>query len=73
MIKDKSNKPDKGVRGDIHAEYSALESAYWQMLISKEAHTSNDDDYAKNDVEHMFNVWNERFGTNVQPRWKRDI
>jgi len=74
MITDKHNKPDIPDMDARHSsEYSSFESAYWQMLIHKEAHTSRDNDYAKAEIEHMFNVWNGRFGTDAQPRWKRDV
>lgn len=71
MIKDKFNTPDGSY---FSAEgFSSFESAYWQMLIHRESQCSADkeqDDFERYDIEHLFKVWNERFGTQLKPRWK---
>ncbi len=72
-MKDILNKPD--IESDTShshpSEFSAFESGYWRMLTEKEGRTSNDDNYAKHEVEGLFDNWNERFGSNVKPRWLR--
>ena len=68
------NQPDIKDCGtyDHGSDFSPFESSYWQMLIHREAHTSREDAYECREVEHLFQCWNDRFGTDVKPRWLRD-
>ena len=69
-MQDKDNTADKGITG--LEEYSSFESAYWRMLISRADKAQDGDDYSKYIVEGMFDLWNERFGTDVKPMWLQE-
>ncbi len=75
-MKDENNTPDIN---DFHAtelDYrtSNFEDAYFQMMIGKEGVLGDDaHPYDKKQTEDMFDLWNERFNTNVQPHWKREV
>lgn len=66
------NIPDEGLSRN-EPDYSSFEDQFWQMMRAlEERHCQREEVLNRDTVRAAYRSWNERFGTNMQPRFDEE-